>query len=131
MDIDLTLQAFKKHKLANKILICRDGEEAIKFIEKHNSPADPKFPLLVLLDLRLPKFSGLDVLKFAREQPNWKQVTFIVLTTSQENKDIDKAYELGVDSYIVKPVDFDSFLEVVQTIKVYWILINEPPFSLR
>ena len=128
MDLDFCLQAFEEHAIANPVVSCRDGEEAIRFIDTHVNPTDPKFPLLVLLDLRLPKVDGIDVLRHARQQPLWKQVPFIVLTTSSENADISAAYQHGVNSYIVKPVDFGSFAEVVKHIKVYWILTNETPF---
>jgi CheY-like chemotaxis protein len=129
MDVDLTLQAFNGHAVANPIVLCRDGEEALEYMAAHDSPADSQLPILVLLDLRLPKVDGIDVLKQARNSDTaWKQVPFIVLTTSRENRDIDAAYRLGVNSYIVKPVDFPAFAEVAKTIKVYWLLTNEPPF---
>jgi CheY-like chemotaxis protein len=107
MDLDLCMQAFSEHSVANPILTCRDGEEALQFIDAHPSPEDPEFPLLVLLDLRLPKVDGIDVLRYARQHPGWKQVPIIVLTTSRENSDVDRAYDLGVNSYIVKPVLFE------------------------
>ncbi len=129
MDVDLTLQAFKEHSVANPILTCRDGEEALQYMEEHHSPTDSQVPILVLLDLRLPKVDGLEVLKQARSHPVWKQVPIVVLTTSRENKDIEAAYRIGVNSYIVKPVDFLAFAEVVKTIKIYWLLTNEQPFG--
>src|SRR5215467_12168113 len=116
MDVDLTLQAFKDHGVANPILSCRDGEEALRYIDEHPSPDDSQFPALVLLDLRLPKVDGIDVLRHARQNPAWKQVPIVILTTSQEDADIHAAYLLGVNSYIVKPVDFPAFFEVVKTI---------------
>lgn len=128
MDLDFCLQAFDEHAIANPVVACRDGEEALRFIDAHTDPADPHFPLLVLLDLRLPKVDGIEVLRHAREQLVWKQVPFIILTTSNVSADISAAYQHGVNSYIVKPVDFGSFAEVVKHIKVYWILTNEPPF---
>ena len=128
MDLDLTLQALKEHSVANPIETCRDGEEALQYMEDHQLPTDSQIPILVLLDLRLPKVDGIDVLREARKHPVWKQVPIVVLTTSRENKDIEAAYQLGVSSYIVKPVDFLTFAEVVKTIKVYWLLTNEPPF---
>ncbi|HEY8856155.1 MAG TPA: response regulator [Rugosibacter sp.] len=130
MDLDFCLQAFSEHAVANPVIACRDGEEALQFIEAHPSSGDQQFPLLVLLDLRLPKIDGIEVLRHARQHPVWKQVPFVILTTSRENSDIGTAYEIGVNSYIVKPVDFDSFAKVVQRIKLYWILTNEPPFAL-
>ena len=128
MDLDLCLQAFAEHAIANAILTCRDGEEAMQFIDAHTTSDDPQLPLLVLLDLRLPKVDGIDVLRHARQHPVWKQVPIIVVTTSRENADITRAYELGANSYIVKPVDFASFAEVMKNIKVFWLLTNEPPF---
>tara|TARA_R110001592_G_scaffold91754_1_gene268202 strand:+ start:12173 stop:12637 length:465 start_codon:yes stop_codon:yes gene_type:complete len=129
MDLDFCLQAFEENAVANPVIACRDGEEALQFIDAHPSFEDRLFPLLVLLDLRLPKVDGIDVLRHAREHPVWKQVPFVILTTSRESTDISTAYDLGVNSYIVKPVDFGSFTEVVKSIKMYWVLTNEPPFS--
>ena len=128
MDLDFCMQAFEEHAIANPVFACRDGEEAIEFINAHSAP-DITLPLLVLLDLRLPKVDGIEVLRHARQHPIWKQVPFIILTTSRENSDIDAAYQIGVNSYIVKPVDFVSFAKVVKNIKLYWILTNEPPFA--
>ncbi len=131
MDLDLCLQAFKEHNMTNPVLTCRDGEEALQFIDAHTGPNDPQFPLLVLLDLRLPKVDGVDVLRRARQQPMWKQVPFIILTTSHENSDIGTAYELGANSYIVRPVDFGSFSAVVKNIQMFWVLTNQAPFATR
>ena len=128
MDLDLTFQALKEHSVANPIVTCRDGEEALRYMDEHYLPTDSQIPILVLLDLRLPKVDGIEVLRQARNHSVWKQVPIVVLTTSRENKDIEAAYQLGVSSYIVKPVDFLAFAEVVKTIKVYWLLTNEPPF---
>ena len=128
MDLDFMLQAFEEHGVLNPVRVCRDGEEALQFIEAHPTPDDPNLPLLVLLDLRLPKVDGIDVLRQARQHPVWKRIPFVVVTTSRENTDISRAYELGVNSYIVKPVDFAAFAEVVKQIKFYWLLTNEPPF---
>jgi hypothetical protein len=130
MDLDFMLQAFEESNVANPIHICRDGEEALQFIETHVAPDDPDLPLLVLLDLRLPKVDGIEVLRKARQHPVWKQIPFVVVTTSHENADISRAYELGANSYIVKPVDFNSFTEVVKSIKVYWLLTNQPPYTV-
>ena len=128
MDVDLTLEAFKEHSIVNPILVCRDGEEALQYMADHGSAADALLPALVLLDLRLPKVDGTEVLRQARNNEVWKKVPVVVLTTSRENADIEAAYRLGVNSYIVKPVDFLAFADVVKTIKLYWLLTNEPPF---
>ena len=129
MDLDFCMQAFEEHAIANPVIACRDGEAALQFMDACSTPEHPQFPLLVLLDLRLPKVDGIEVLRHARQHPVWKQVPFIMLTTSREQGDIAAAYQLGVNSYIVKPVDFFSFAEVVKHIKMYWILTNEAPFD--
>ena len=128
MDLDLCAQAFKEHAIANPLVACRDGEEALQYIDAHPHPADPGLPIIVLLDLRLPKVDGIDVLRYARQHPVWQQVPFIVLTTSRQNSDVAAAYRLGVNSYIVKPVDFVEFTEVAKRIEMYWVLTNVPPF---
>jgi len=125
MDVDLTLESFKEHNVVNPVIICRDGEEAVDFINQHHDPHDAQLPLLMLLDLRLPKVDGLDVLQHAHNYPVWKKIPIIVLTTSREDKDIHRAYENGANSYIVKPVDFDKFADVTGRIKMYWLLTNE------
>lgn len=130
MDLDFCMQAFTEHAIANPVFACRDGEEAIQFIDAHPNADDPRLPLLTLLDLRLPKVDGIDVLRHARQHSVWKKVPFIILTTSRENSDIGTAYEIGVNAYIVKPVDFSSFTDVVKQIKMFWILTNEPPFEV-
>ena len=128
MDLDLTLQALEGNGVANPIVACRDGEEALEYMQQHRSPGDLQVPIVVLLDLRLPKVDGIEVLRQARSDPVWRQVPIVVMTSSRESRDIEAAYGLGVNSYIVKPVDFLTFTEVVKSIKVYWLLTNEPPF---
>ncbi len=128
MDLDLTLQAFEEYAVVNPIAVCRDGEEAWAYLDQHDRPDDPQLPIVMLLDLRLPKVDGLDVLRHARQSKVWQKIPIVVMTTSRENSDIDTAYQLGANSYIVKPVDFDAFSEVVKTIKMYWLLTNQPPF---
>jgi CheY-like chemotaxis protein len=129
MDLDLTCQAFKEHSIANPIAVCRDGEEALQYMDEHQLATDSQLPILVLLDLRLPKVDGIEVLRQIRSHAIWKLVPVVVLTTSRENTDIEAAYQLGVNSYIVKPVDFLAFADVVKTIKMYWLLTNEAPFQ--
>jgi CheY-like chemotaxis protein len=128
MDVDLTIEAFREHGVANPVVVCRDGEEALQYMAEHARAADGGLPALVLLDLRLPKVDGIEVLRHARNDEIWQQIPVVVLTTSRENDDIREAYRLGVNSYIVKPVDFQTFADVVKTIKIYWLLTNEPPY---
>lgn len=128
MDLDLMLQALAEHGVANLVVACRDGEEALRYMREHRSPSDGQLPAVVLLDLKLPKVDGIGVLQQARTDPIWCQVPFVVMTTSRENRDIEAAYQLGVNSYIVKPVDYPAFMDVVKSIKMYWLLTNEPPF---
>jgi CheY-like chemotaxis protein len=128
MDVDLTIQAFEEHNVANPIHVCRDGEEALQYMKAHSLATDSQLPILVLLDLRLPKVDGIEVLRQARNHSVWQQIPTVVLTTSRENGDIEAAYKLGVNSYVVKPVDFAAFTEVIRTIKMYWLLTNEPAF---
>jgi CheY-like chemotaxis protein len=129
MDIDFALQAFEESRIGNPVVVCRDGEEAMAFVLAHTSPQDPQLPAVVLLDLHLPKVDGIDVLKLAREHPTWKRIPFVVLTSSRQDTDISRAYDLGANSYIVKPVSFSAFAEVVRQIKGYWLLTNVPPFG--
>lgn len=130
MDVDLTMEALREHGVANPIEVCRDGEDALRYIAAHAAPEDPQLPVMVLLDLRLPNVDGLDVLRAARADTVWKQVPIIILTTSKENDDIRRAYQIGINSYIVKPVDIDAFSDIVKQIKLFWLLINHPPFSI-
>ena len=129
MDLDLCMQAFKEHAIANPLVVCRDGEEALQYIDAHPDPSNSGLPVIVLLDLRLPKVDGIDVLRYARKHAVWQRVPFIVLTTSRQHTDVGAAYELGVNSYIVKPVDFVEFAEVAKRIEMYWILTNVSPFA--
>ncbi|MDP2209831.1 MAG: response regulator [Bacteroidota bacterium] len=122
-DIDLTLRAFKKNNIVNKIIIARDGEEALE----HLFGANAVKPTLVLLDLKLPKIDGLEVLRKIRSNEKTKLYPVVVLTSSTEQSDLKAAYELGSNSYIKKPVNFEVFLEAVHKLGVYWLILNEPP----
>lgn len=129
-DVEMTLRVLKKHNLANQIEVVRDGAEALNFLFcagawSHRSGSDG--PKVVLLDLKLPLVSGLEVLKKAKGDPRTRKIPVVVLTTSREDRDIAECYELGVNSYIVKPVDFDQFSEAMRTLGLYWLLVNEPP----
>ena len=127
MDLDLTCQAFREHSVANPLAICRDGEEALEYIEAHPHASDPQMPILVLLDLRLPKVSGLEVLKRMRADPVRKLVPVVILTSSKEESDLTNGYALGTNSYIRKPVDFEQFSETVRHLGMYWLVLNEAP----
>jgi CheY-like chemotaxis protein len=130
-DVDLTMQAFEEHGMADTLVVCRDGEDALRYIDEHGHEDDPLLPRLVLLDLRMPNVDGLEVLRVMRAHATWKRMPVVVLTTSTEDDDIERAYALGANSYVVKPVDFDAFSELVKTLKLYWCLTNRSPFRPR
>lgn len=122
VDLDLTLRAFRSRKLANPVEIARDGEEALAYIEKWKN-GDP-VPVVILLDLNLPKVNGLEVLEAIKKHPDFRTIPVVVLTTSSESRDVKTSYQLGANSYIVKPVDFDKFIEVAKQIELYWSVLN-------
>lgn len=122
VDVDLTLRAFKKKKLLNTVEIARDGEEALQWIPRWES-GEP-YPVIILLDLKLPRISGLEVLKEIKVHKSLRVIPIVVLTTSSEDSDVKAAYELGANSYIVKPVDFNKFVEVAEHIDLYWRVLN-------
>ncbi len=124
VDLDLTLRALKSQHLENSIITARDGEEALAFIEKWEK-GEP-LPVVILLDLKMPKVSGLEVLKVLKSHPIYKTIPVVVLTTSSESSDVKMAYELGANSYIMKPVDFEKFLDVAKQIDLYWRVLNKP-----
>jgi CheY-like chemotaxis protein len=148
MDVDLTKRALQRHRLASElieplsglpsrtqevrqmeprrnIIVARDGEEAVNMIPRweEGEPA----PTLILLDLKLPRLGGLEVLERLKHHPSFASIPVVVLTTSRDEGDVRRAYQLGANSYIVKPVDFDKFLEVAAQIEHYWTVLNEPP----
>lgn len=123
MDVDLTLRAFAKRKLANPVDVARDGEEALDLVEQWDA-GTTRPPALILLDLQLPKVSGLDVLRAIKGHPRFRILPIVVLTTSDESADMRTAYELGANSYILKPVSFDNFMTVVGQIELYWGVLN-------
>lgn len=125
MDLDLTLRAFGRRKLTNPILVARDGQEALDWIPRW--AAGEPLPLLVLLDLKLPRVDGLEVLRRLRVEPISQDLPVVVLTSSGEDRDVQAAYRLRANSYIVKPVNFDKFVEVATQIELYWRLLNHPP----
>ena len=129
-DVELTLHAFKRANLVNLIHVVRDGAEALDFLW-HSGPYSDRHaddnPKVILLDLKLPKVDGLEVLKRIKADPGKAPIPVVVLTSSAEERDIVESYRLGVNSYIVKPVDFEQFTESVRTLGMYWLLINHPP----
>jgi len=129
-DAELALRALRKNKLANNVVRVSDGEEALDYIFARNEfKSNYKFniPRLILLDLKLPKVDGLEVLRIIKADKVTKLIPVVVLTSSQEENDMVESYQLGVNSYIVKPVDFDKFIESVRNIGLYWLLINQQP----
>jgi hypothetical protein len=125
MDVDLTRRAFTRRKVINPFEVAVDGEEALKLIAGWEN-GEP-LPVVILLDINLPKINGLEVLRVYKRHPTLQQVPVIVLSGSDEDRDIQTAYDLGANSYIVKPVDFGKFIDVASKIDLYWNVINQPP----
>lgn len=124
VDMDLTLRAFAKHKLTNPVHVARDGEEALAWVPRWEA-GDP-LPAVILLDLKLPRVDGLEVLRRLKTHPQLSVIPVVVLTSSTEDRDMQTAYQLGANSYIVKPVNFDKFMDVAAQIELYWAVLNEP-----
>jgi CheY-like chemotaxis protein len=128
-DIDLMLHSFKRHKFTNKIEVVMDGEEALQYVTQHQGEED--VPGLILLDLKLPKVSGIEVLRQIKANGAYGRIPVVVLTSSEEERDVEECYRLGANSYIVKPVNFKKFVETVKMLGFYWLLLNKPPRSGR
>lgn len=129
-DAELTMRALKRNNLANKLVWVKDGEEALDFIHARGLYADRNpedLPKLILLDLRMPKVDGIEVLRDIKSKENTCKIPVVVLTSSKEDKDVLESYKLGVNSYVGKPVEFDNFIDAVSTLGLYWMLINKPP----
>jgi two-component system response regulator len=127
-DADLAIHALRRENLANNIFIVRDGEEALDFLFCRGAFAERSFdapPKLVLLDLKLPKVDGIEVLRQVKGDPRTCTIPVVILTSSKEDRDLIRGYELGVNSYIQKPVDFDKFRETVKTAGLYWLVVNQ------
>ncbi len=128
-DVELTLAAFEEHKLANEVVVVNDGAEVLDYLYRRG-----KFqmrsggqPAVILLDLKMPKIDGLEVLRQTKSDPALKQIPVVMLTSSREESDLVASYHLGVNAYVVKPVDFEEFLNAVKTLGIFWAIINEPP----
>ena len=132
-DLELTLTALEKCQIANDIVVARDGAEALDFLYLSGSRAgrDPGDPAVVLLDLKLPKVDGLEVLEKVKRDESLRHVPVVMLTSSREEQDLVKSYELGVNAFVVKPVEFNQFFKAIQDLGVFWALLNEPPPKLR
>jgi two-component system response regulator len=128
-DIELALDALAEHKLANQVAVVRDGAEALDYLYRRGKFANHPdgLPILVLLDLKMPKVDGLEVLRQMKADPALKRIPVVMMTSSREHSDLTQSYELGVNSYVVKPVKFQEFIDAVKHLGVYWVLVNEPP----
>ena len=129
-DLELTMYALRSNNLANHVQVARDGEEALDFLFARGPYSGRDLdsrPKLILLDLKLPKVDGLDVLREIRSDPRTRPVPVVILTSSKEEKDLVASYQLGINSYIQKPVDFKEFRETVRQLGLYWLIINQPP----
>jgi CheY-like chemotaxis protein len=128
-DVELTLTALDDYKLANEVVVARDGQQALDYLrcQGEYKTRINENPAVLLLDLKLPKVDGLEVLKEIRTDERLKFIPVVVLTSSQEEKDMIRSYTLGVNAYVVKPVDFHEFINAVKELGVFWALINEPP----
>jgi len=129
-DAELTMRALKEYNLANKLIWVKDGAEALDFVFAQGQYSDRSIedtPKVILLDLKLPKVGGLEVLEKVKSDKRIQTIPVVVLTSSSEEKDIITSYNLGVNSYILKPVDFDKFVEAIREVGFYWLLLNKPP----
>jgi len=129
-DVELTKRALQKEHILNEIIVAEDGQEALDYLfgtGKYSSRDISKMPTLILLDLKLPRVEGLEVLKRIRADEHTRRLLVVILTSSREEQDLVKGYNLGVNSYICKPVDFNQFVEAVRYLGLYWLVINEMP----
>ena len=128
-DVELTLTALEDYKLANEVVVCRDGQEALDYLYSRGKFSDRvnENPAVILLDLKLPKVDGLEVLQQIKSDERLRMIPVVMLTSSHEEKDMMRSYKLGVNAYVVKPVDFHEFINAVKELGVFWAVINEPP----
>lgn len=128
-DLELTLLALEKCKLVNEVSVTRDGEEALDYLHRRNRFADRASgnPTFILLDLKLPKIDGLEVLQQVRAHPELKNIPVVMLTAFKEDQDLLRSYDLGVNAYVVKPIRFQELIQAIADISVFWAMLNEPP----
>lgn len=126
-DAELAIRALKKNNLSNNIIHLKDGEEAMDYFFKQENWGRHGLPKVILLDLKLPKVDGIEILKKLKEEHHTKLIPVVVLTSSQEDRDIVESYKLGVNSYVAKPVDFEQFITAVSSLGLYWLLLNQSP----
>jgi CheY-like chemotaxis protein len=128
-DVEMTIAALDQHNLANRVDVARDGEEALDYLYRRGKFADREKgnPVVILLDLKMPKVDGLEVLKQIKSDHQLKMIPVVVLTSSREELDIMKSYELGVNAYVAKPVDFEQFLDSIKKLGLFWAVLNETP----
>lgn len=128
-DLELTLVALERSQLANEVIVLRDGAEALDYLFRRNAHIDRRAgnPAVLLLDLKLPKVDGLEVLKAIRESEELRSVPVVMLTSSREEPDLQRAYALGVNAYVVKPVEFKEFVSAISDLGIFWAVLNEPP----
>lgn len=131
VDAEMTLKALEAHHLANEVLHLRDGAEALAFFYRRDafSGRPNGNPAVVLLDLKMPKVNGLEVLRQIKSDPSLKQIPVVVMTSSREDRDLQAAYRLGVNAYVVKPVKFPEFVDAVKQVGAFWAILNEPPLG--
>jgi len=127
-DIDLTLMALQKNKIANEIVVARDGEQALHYLQQQTKTKEPhQLPAVILLDINMPGIDGLQVLKQIKADEYTRRIPVVILTSSSEQRDVLEGYNLGANSYIRKPVDFNKFSNAVRQVGLYWLAVNEPP----
>jgi CheY-like chemotaxis protein len=128
-DVELTLTALRANNLVNEVVVVRDGAEALDYLRRRGPHAqrDPGHPALILLDLKMPKVDGLEVLRHVKSDPELRVIPIVVLTSSREEQDLLRSYDLGVNAYVVKPVDFHDFVDAVKVLGGFWAVLNEPP----
>lgn len=128
-DIELALAALEADRLANQVVVTRDGEEALDYLHCRGAYTnrDAGLPVVVLLDLKMPKVDGLEVLRQMKQDPQLRSVPVVMLTSSREEGDLLRSYALGANAYVVKPVDFQQFIDAIKSINCFWAIVNEPP----